>query len=463
MDEAHLAWVIAIAQTNPLFLSCFQDNATCTCKGKFSVKIVMLVANSFSDSIWADPRVDKEARSLLQAGHEVIVLGTGKYGQDPLRHELKDGLQIIRRPTLLHNMYTWLNRPSASERPGTKKRQAYYEKNNTNGFKERFVTRFLQFMYDLNNLLFCVGVLPQAVRQKADVYVGHDLNALLPAYLAAHLTGALLVYDSHELWTERVRAIPYNRWHKAVISWVERFLSRRCDLIITVTESLSNILADRYSIRKPLVIMNVHRFVETSPSPEIRNLLTNSVEQHIVVYAGYLDYGKGLEQIIDAAQYLKNAVVAIVGDGVLRPALEDKVKEKQLENQIRFVGWVPSGDVPKYVAAADIGVSPMQGTSLSYYNGLDNKIFHYIMAGIPAAVSNHAERRQLIEHYGIGVVFDEKDPQDIARVINELLSDPVEYEAMRARCLKAAREELSWEIVSRRFVAAVEKLGEKQR
>ena len=180
-----------------------------------------------------------------------------------------------------------------------------------------------------------------------------------------------------------------------------------------------------------------------------------------MIYAGFLDYGKGLPQLVDAAQYLERVVVALVGDGVLRPALEARVKEKGLQDRVRFIGWIKPDELPAYVASADLGVSPIEGKWLNYYHNLDNKFFTYVMGGIPLAVSDQPEKRQLIEQYGIGATFDETDPRDIARVIIRLLSDPVQYEAMRANCRKAARGALNWEVVSRQYVSALEKLCAK--
>ena len=419
----------------------------------------MLVANPFTDAVWTDPRVDKEARALLEAGHDVVVLGTGKYGQDQLRYEVKDGLKIIRRPTILHLLYTWIRPPSAAEKRGSRSRQVYYQDEEPQNITAWLVARLLQFMYDVNNVLYCLTILPEAVKQKADVYEGHDLDALPAAYVAARLTGARLVYNSHELWTERVRSVPYGRLHRAAVSWIEWLLSRRSDLVITMSKSVAEILAARYVISEPLVVPNVHRYVAAAPSAEIRAQLNGGTDRRVAVYVGYLDGGKGLEELIDAAAYLDDDIcVAIVGDGVLRPALEARAKARNVEDKVYFVGWIPPDDVPRYVASADVGVSPIQGKWLNYYHNLDNKFFHYLAAGIPLAASDQPEKRQIIEKYAIGSVFDERDPQDIAHAINGLLSHPGEYEAMRARASRVAREELNWELVSRRYVAAIETL-----
>jgi len=427
------------------------------------MKILFLTANPFTDEAWTDPRIYKPAQSLLRAGHEVIVLGTGKYGQNPARYELKDGIRVLRRPTLLHELYRLLRPATSAAEQGSQRRNVYYTHEIVpETLAGKFKRHFLQFAHDLNTLLFCLAVLPEAVRQRADVYIGRGLEGLAPAYFAARLTGAKLVYDSLELWTERVRQAPYGPLHKREVRWVEKMMCRRCDLVIVVTQSIARILAEWYRISEPMVIPNAyHSYVKVSPSIEIRQLLTGGKDRKVVIYTGFLDYGKGLEKLIDAAEYLApDTVIAIVGDGVLRPALEARISTKHLEDRVHLVGWVKPTDLPRYIASADLGVTPMQGGTLNYYYNIDYKPFHYIVAGLPLAVSDHPEKRRLVEQYQIGAVFDETDPRDIARVINELLSDPVRYQTMRERAAKVGREELNWETIAPRYVAAIEKLME---
>ena len=422
------------------------------------MKVAILLPNLFTDAMWTDGRPNKEARALLQAGHDVVILATGKYGQRPPTEETKDGLRIIRRPTLLHWLYVWLKRPSENRQQGDRNRQVYYEKDTT-GLRGWLTRRVLQALYDLHNFLFCVSILRQAVLQKADVYQGMGLPGLLPAFLASRLTGARLIYDSRELWTEQLRSVPYGPWHKKLMCWLEKSMCRRCDLVVAVSHASAETLTACYGIPLPLEIPNVHPFsIRVPPSAAVRARLATP-DRPVAIYVGYLNLGRGLEQLIDAAEYLEGVDVALIGDGVLRCALEKRIQDKHLSDRVRLIGWVPSEELPAYIAAADVGVAPTQRTCLNYYCTLDNKIFYYIMAAIPVAMSDHPEKRRLIEQYGIGATFDESDPRDIARVINGLLADPVAYQAMRARCERVGREELNWEVVSRRYVAAVEALA----
>ena len=88
------------------------------------MKVAFLTANQFTDESWTDPRVYKPAQVLLQAGHEVVVLGTGKYGQVPPPQEVKDGIRVIRRPTLMHRLYALLKPPAAVSKQRTEKRNS---------------------------------------------------------------------------------------------------------------------------------------------------------------------------------------------------------------------------------------------------------------------------------------------------------------------------------------------------
>ena len=123
---------------------------------------------------------------------------------------------------------------------------------------------------------------------------------------------------------------------------------------------------------------------------------------------------------------------------------------------------MPPDEVARYVTSADLGVIPTQDVDLSYHYGAGNKLFHYIMAGIPAAVSDQPEKQRIVETYGVGAVFDQSDPQDIARVINSLLNDRERYERMCRNARRAAREELNWGHEARKLLALYERLLERR-
>ena len=153
----------------------------------------MLLSNPFV----ADPRVDAEAKTLAAHGYGVTVIGWDRSGSHPTAEE-KEGISIqrIRIPA-------------------------------TYGRGMRQPVPLLTFWWKL------VGALRHV---QADVIHCHDLDTLLPGWIAARRTGAKLVYDSHECYPAMYASHGQNGWVPRLLQGLDTFLSRRVDLVITVGE-----------------------------------------------------------------------------------------------------------------------------------------------------------------------------------------------------------------------------------
>ena len=367
----------------------------------------MLVLNKFTH----DTRVRKEARSLVRAGHDVTVWALGD-GHLPAREEI-DGF-IVRRKELRLARSAW-------RLPGMTLAEQTW------------------------------ATTAALIRERADVYHAHDANALLQAYLAARINRAALVYDAHELWSGGIARKWTARLRLAVMQRVEGTLARRAQGVITVNESVAQELHRLYGI-SPVVLMNCQEYVEVEKNDILRRELDIPADRYIVIYAGSLTAGRGLENLIAAVPYLERAVVVLMGRDRLNGKLQRLSRESGVADRVYFHPPVPSDEVTRYVASADVGVMPTLAVKLSYYYGSGNKLFHYIMAGIPAAVSDQPEKRRIVETYDVGVVFDETDPRSIAQAINDLLADRERYEQMCRNARRAAREELNWEVEEQKLL-----------
>jgi glycosyltransferase involved in cell wall biosynthesis len=279
--------------------------------------------------------------------------------------------------------------------------------------------------------------------QPADIYHAHDLNVLPVAYWAARKTGALVVYDSHELYTERNRLEPVSRWHKFWVGQAEAFLIRKTQATITVNKSIAEELQRRYNVPQPKVVMNIpddSRLVEVSGRVSIREVLQIPACYRLLIYSGSITFNRGLEQTLQSLPYLPDCYAVFMGycSPEYKHKLEQLAEQLDVRHRFAFFGPVPSHEVPAYVASADVGVAAIQNVCLSYYYCSPNKLFEYFTGGIPAAVSDFPELRRLIDRYEVGRVFNPEDPRDIARAIGEILNDPLEYERMKCNTAKVA-------------------------
>lgn len=375
----------------------------------------MVVLNNFTH----DTRVLKEARTLAAADYQVTVWALGD-GALSAREE-RDGFEVKR----------WQSQVA------------------------RWPVRIPALMF-LERFLAMKGRL---YHENADVYHAHDANALPIAYLAARMRAAKLVYDAHELWTGTTRQDWKSRSRLAVAKQSEEWLISRAQAVITVNPSIAGALNKLYDV-EPVVLMNCQEYAWIERSDILRQELDIASEDRIAIYAGSWTRGRGLEQLLSTVPYLDRVVVVFMGRDRLDGKLQRLASELGVQDRVRFRPPVPPSQVTRYVASADIGLMPTQATKPSYYYGSGNKLFHYIMAGIPAAVSDHPEKRRIVETYGVGAVFDETDIRDIARTINELLSKKARYEELCRNAERAAREELNWHTEGQKLVSLYRSLQE---
>jgi glycosyltransferase involved in cell wall biosynthesis len=123
-------------------------------------------------------------------------------------------------------------------------------------------------------------------------------------------------------------------------------------------------------------------------------------------------------------------------------------EELGIAERLRFVATVPHDDLLRHTTTADVGVVPFQRTSMNNYLATPNKIFEYLMAGVPIAVSAFPEMTRIVQEHRVGAVFEPADPDDIARALRTVLDDS-ERAAMRERAWTLARTRFSWEHESR--------------
>ena len=83
---------------------------------------------------------------------------------------------------------------------------------------------------------------------------------------------------------------------------------------------------------------------------------------------------------------------------------------------------------------------------------LPNKIFEYMMAGLPFLSSQVDAVAEVINTYDVGQIVSSLVPAEIAAAINAMLEDQAALERMHRNALEAAQHELSWEKEQRKLL-----------
>ena len=300
-----------------------------------------------------------------------------------------------------------------------------------------------------------------ALSFKADVYHAHDLNTLLPAYLAAKKIGAKVIYDSHELYTERNTLFKQTAFSKWVINKLEAFLIRKANTVITVNESIAVELSNLYNIPVPSIVMNCPDYRIGIRNNLLREMIQLNGNLKIILYLGAITFNRGLEETMTAMGKVNKGVLVVMGYG--KPEYISSLKQKSsqlgVKERLYFIPAVPPHEVVKYAASADIGIVPIQNACKSYYYCSPNKLFESMMAGLPVAASDFPELRRVIEETNCGYFFNPSDTDDIANTLNKMLSDDKTSKQMRHNALLYAHR-YSWEKESKKLLSIYARLFE---
>ncbi len=472
------------------------------------MKICMFVKNSFE----YDARVTKEAETLIAAGHEVTVVAIHVPGVTAEREITDGGISVVRVSRMHFGLGT-LSRLAARYAGTIEQRHARLTGDDLDVAKARelsavvpastatpganvdvdladvtsseparttaasrgwarLTTPLLRGFAHLARFGFKVvrGVLGRqgralktwAINQRmievglatgADVFHSHDLNTLYIGWRCKQRTGAKLVYDSHELATERNRM---DAWWRRWATWNERRGLPHADALIMASPAWIPIVAEKYgAVPDPAItIINVPPYHEHVEPRDLRGTLDIPPDVPILLYQGSIQENRGIEEAIDAVEMLDDAVLVVVGYGYHRPRLEQAVSRRGLDDRVKFFGPIPNHELLAWTAAADIGMANIINSSISYHTSLPNKLFEYIMAGVPVIGSDSPEIGRVISETGVGVACDPADPVALAEAARTIIADPEPFQEATRR----AAETYNWSREAAKLVELYERI-----
>lgn len=275
----------------------------------------------------------------------------------------------------------------------------------------------------------------------------HALSLLPLGIILKSLFKAKLVYDTHELETEKNGLTGFR---KKISKILEKKLIRNAELVFVVSESIADWYMNEYNISRPTVILNAPQ-KQTLPScNHFREKFNIQPNQLILLYQGGLMKGRGVHLILDAFKQRSGSEVVAVFMGY--GELEEEIKRaSQKSNNIFFYPAVSPHIVLEYTSSADIGVSLIENTCLSYYYCMPNKLFEYAMAGLPIIVSNMKDMSEIVNKNHMGMVIEDFSPTGINSAINSLLQQ--DFQTLKSNAYITACNN-SWEIQENKMLSA---------
>ena len=408
------------------------------------------------DDVTHDTRVRREAGALADDGHDVTIIGRPEDLLDTASNEERlDGIRVVRVPIPHRWRRVWRVAGAPVRAAAAGWARLRHRPNGGRTLAWLVIWRFATTGWARR---------AAAAAATADVVHGHDLSGLVAAAAAAARSGSRVVYDSHELFVEAGTVATQPGWARRGIVRTERRLARAAAAVITVNGAIADELVRRYGIERPTVVHNCPPRPAGAPDRHrLRATLRLAPDVPIVICHGALGAHRGIEETAAALLEpgLEAAHLVLLGKAT---ATADRILAiPDLDGRVHLLPPVPPADVVDWIAGADVSSMPIQPTSLNHLLSTPNKLFESLAAGVPVVSSDFPVRRAIVcdDPAGpLGAVCDPEQPASVAAAIRSILElSPGDREALRGRCLEAARVRWNWETEAGRLVALYRRLG----
>ncbi len=237
------------------------------------------------------------------------------------------------------------------------------------------------------------------------------------------------------------------------------YVLRRADLILPTTRWFKEGLAEKGISSAKLMPFPNGVDIESFSNKDGREIrqkyhLGNS---KVIIYLGVIGKGRKLNVLINAflkvREQRKDVKLLMVGDGTDRQNLEKLTSKLGIKDEVIFTGQVHQSEVPNFIAAADIGVSPVP--PLSFYKvSSPIKTLEYMTMAKPVVANEEIhEHKEIIEQSGGGILVPFTS-EAFASAIIKLLNDSEKAEEM-------GRQGHEWVVKNRTYEMLARKLEER--
>ncbi len=268
--------------------------------------------------------------------------------------------------------------------------------------------------------------------KKMDGICAIDLDSILPCYYISKIKKIKRIYDAHELFCEMKEVMSRPKIYK-IWKWVERKTVPHFTHGYTVNKPIADEFNKMYGCNYE-VIRSIAIY---------QPFLQQQKKEKYILYQGAVNEGRSFETLIPAMQWI-NVPLYICGNGNFMQQAIKLAEQYQVTEKILFKGMLSPQLLRTYASQAYIGITLFEHKGLSNYYSLANRFFDYIHAAVPQLCVNYPAYRQINNLYHVAVLIDDLSPENIARNINEMLSDEAGWKVYKTNCIEAGKV-LNWQ------------------
>jgi glycosyltransferase involved in cell wall biosynthesis len=392
------------------------------------------------------PRLVRNADALAEAGYEVhVVAGRNFPPADALDAE------IFSRARWSHSLVDYRAAPGATARK-----------------LARRLARMLVLIRPFANLAVAARAnnseatrfASAAARAKAHLYLGHCLPGLPAAAFAGRARGVPFGFDAEDFHDAETEASIHDRAESAARRILQSRLLPACVHLTSASPMIGGQFERIYGV-KPLTLLNVYPLTDGPPAPIETGPISEQRPARFYWFSQTIGPGRGLEAVVQIMARMsipaELRLRGFVAQGYM-DHLRDVAQRASLARPIVFLSPGSPNEMARLSADADLGLSTEVPYPLNHDICLGNKIFAYLLAGVPVLLSQtkaQSEFAPLLKEAALLCNLDRVE--ESAGKLDSFFSDSSRVAVARHSAWKLARNRFCWEIERKTLLESVRK------
>ncbi len=265
--------------------------------------------------------------------------------------------------------------------------------------------------------------------------------------------GVPITFNFHGPWAyESKQEVVHQQVSVFIKHWlIEKRTYNRCDRFIVLSKAFGRILHQKYYIpwHKIHIIpggVNTDRFQPSLSPQQARSKLGWPQDRSIIFTTRRLVCRVGIDKLLEALAKIKPRIsdfwLAIAGRGHMQQALEKLVTELELNNHVKFLGFLPDEQLPIAYQAADITVMPSQS-----FEGFGLAIVESLACGTPVLSTPVGGMPEILEPFSPQLITSSPTAAAIAEKLEQVLLKTLPTPS-REDCRQYAVANFDWQKIA---------------
>jgi glycosyltransferase involved in cell wall biosynthesis len=286
----------------------------------------------------------------------------------------------------------------------------------------------------------------------ADLYIAHYVAGLAAAADVARRRGTMLGFDA-----EDYHAGEGTPFHMSMVRTVESALLPGCRHVTAAAPLIARAYAAHCRI-EPTTVLNVFPLAMAPTQPRA------AVAQdtfRAYWFSQTIGLDRGLQSFIQAMARTTTRVTLDIRGGNRwghGERLVELARGLGIGDRVNLLPMAPPEEMVRLAAVYDIGLSLETDVSENRRLCLTNKIFTYLLAGVPVLLSDTPAQRALAPDLGAAArLVSLADPAAMAATLDDLAGSPIARTEALASAWRLGRERYNWEVEKAALLASVER------